>query len=432
MSKQTVVFVPGIMGSVLALGGQVIWPGSPKDFIFGYKKLRELMSDDLVATDIIRSVSISTQYQALMKTLEKCGFHESDGTLVPLPYDWRRSNFKAAEALADRLDRIRDDTEVILIGHSMGGLVCRHYLESRRFDHRAAFAKVRALITLGTPHRGSPMALPAILGYDRKVFLTGPQVKEVASDDRFPAVYELLPPEWEPCFWNADVSSRYTPLQLGSLAAALGLSLSNLASSMAFHQSMDLARRPADVRYFFFSGTRMETTTGVRIDVRNPANLDRIDVKDGGDGTVPTWSSLANGVQGAFVGGEHGEIYKNQDLRQVLAVLLGYTGTLAVVEEVEVAVKDTVVEPAQRMVVLLSVSAGVSSVEGHLQTIRVDAGIETPAGPPLAVTVGGAVAEHIQISMDAPDTPGEYRLRFVAMDGRALGEDEFFVQVPEE
>lgn len=44
------------------------------------------------------------------------------------------------------------DQDVVLVGHSMGGLVGRGYLAAHGAEH------VRALVTLGTPHAGSPFA----------------------------------------------------------------------------------------------------------------------------------------------------------------------------------------------------------------------------------------------------------------------------------
>lgn len=60
-----------------------------------------------------------------------------------------------AEQLDAKIDAIRVATgaeRVLLIGHSMGGLVARAYL--RRFGGR----RVARLITLGTPHHGSVLA----------------------------------------------------------------------------------------------------------------------------------------------------------------------------------------------------------------------------------------------------------------------------------
>ena len=45
-----------------------------------------------------------------------------------------------------------------VVGHSMGGLIARYYVKRLGGDRY-----VRSLVTLGTPHHGSPMAIPGIL-----------------------------------------------------------------------------------------------------------------------------------------------------------------------------------------------------------------------------------------------------------------------------
>lgn len=52
------------------------------------------------------------------------------------------------------VQRINQTKKVILIGHSMGGLVAREYLQGPAFEH-----DVQALITIGTPHQGSDFDL---------------------------------------------------------------------------------------------------------------------------------------------------------------------------------------------------------------------------------------------------------------------------------
>jgi len=63
-----------------------------------------------------------------------------------------------AEALRRFLDR-HEARDVVLIAHSMGGLDCR-YLIHALDDQR----RVSCLITLGTPHRGTPLAHWALTG----------------------------------------------------------------------------------------------------------------------------------------------------------------------------------------------------------------------------------------------------------------------------
>jgi hypothetical protein len=56
----------------------VIWPGPVHDLLLPYYRVEELLREDLVATDVIRSYSISSQYQALINDLGACGFRERD------------------------------------------------------------------------------------------------------------------------------------------------------------------------------------------------------------------------------------------------------------------------------------------------------------------------------------------------------------------
>jgi len=62
----------------------------------------------------------------------------------------------AVEGMRRRLDTLlrgRPDGKVLLLGHSLGGLVCRAAVGDPRYWDRVA-----GLVTLGTPHGGSDMA----------------------------------------------------------------------------------------------------------------------------------------------------------------------------------------------------------------------------------------------------------------------------------
>ncbi|MFD4372775.1 lipase family alpha/beta hydrolase [Streptomyces sp. NPDC058486] len=70
----------------------------------------------------------------------------------PLTCDLRT----AAEALGSRIDTLLTGTgrtEVDLVGHSLGGLIARYYVQRLGGD-----ARVRTLVTLGTPHAGTAVA----------------------------------------------------------------------------------------------------------------------------------------------------------------------------------------------------------------------------------------------------------------------------------
>lgn len=203
---EVAILVPGIMGSQLYHEKELIWPGPAASYYFPYKLMDKLLEPNLVVGDIIRSYSLLQCYGSLIQDLESCGFCESDKTLNVCPYDWRKRNEDAAETLANKIDEATVDhgakIKLTLIAHSMGGLISRYYLESRLFEKRRGFPQIKRLITLGTPHRGAPLALTAALGMEKRLFLNKEQVKELAAQIEFPSLYQLLPPEDEHFVWD--------------------------------------------------------------------------------------------------------------------------------------------------------------------------------------------------------------------------------------
>jgi pimeloyl-ACP methyl ester carboxylesterase len=363
--------------------------------------------------------------------------------LLVHPYDWRRSNILAAETLADRIDRavigFDGPVEITLIAHSMGGLVSRFYLESGDFSGRAGFGAVRQLITLGTPHLGSPLALMAALGKMRRLFLSAAQVKRLANHALFPSVYELFPACGEPFAWDFLPGTGLPPIDIydSAIAARLGLFPAHLSAAQTWRSRLDPSRRPQGVRYFCFMGSRQATISAVTIDFRRVDSVTPVEADNGGDGTVPIWSAGLAGLQGRPVGGDHGTIYKNDDLRRTLGLLLGYQGLLAAtVKGIEVAIRDQVVEPLEPMHVSLSISSGTSDLQGNLRLSRANVDASgalvdlTALAPTYPILYEGITADHLNVILTAPEYPGVYSLEFVGSDGQVLGRDQFFVQSP--
>jgi hypothetical protein len=130
-----------------------------------------------------------------------------EGDLFTFPYDWRKSNIENANLLRTKINEIKQQKnwpKVDLVAHSMGGLIARKYIESSDYQN-----DVDQLITLGTPHKGSPKSYMAWeggeLGTDReskvikKLFQVeayhagyGTNLKEYIQNE-IPSVGELLP-----------------------------------------------------------------------------------------------------------------------------------------------------------------------------------------------------------------------------------------------
>jgi hypothetical protein len=138
--------------------------------------------------------------------------------LVSFAYDWRKDNLSGSatylQNLLATIDHLygQNDYQVFLIGHSMGGLVARAYLET--LGNPAGkpadgwYGKIKGLITLGTPHLGAPLAVDAMSGSLDKLLglikLIHPDIniptnfghlaQDLVNSQYCQSAYELLPP----------------------------------------------------------------------------------------------------------------------------------------------------------------------------------------------------------------------------------------------
>lgn len=194
-----VVIVPGIMGSLLGLSRPAPLPDNllwidPVDFQQGHLQLLALPGPP------IRSLGpVLHSYLPLKLALQAAGW-----TVRYFHYDWRQDLHGQARLLAAML-AAEPAQNVQIIGHSMGGLIGRLALAT------AEGLRVRRLITLGTPHRGSYAPVQALRGVYplvRRVAQLDPQhdAEQLAElvFSTFPSLYQMLPQEADPDFRHPD------------------------------------------------------------------------------------------------------------------------------------------------------------------------------------------------------------------------------------
>ena len=447
---EAVVLVPGIMGSQLYQGLNLIWPGSAAELLFPYGKMKELLDPDLQVGDIIRSVSVSNQYDSLVQALGLCGFDEAGDrpTLLVCPYDWRKDNRLGAARLADKIKSLRDvhgkDLVIDIVAHSMGGLVSRYFLESGDYSEAncAGFANVRRLVTIGTPHRGAPLALCAALGQIKRLFLSASQVKQIADSPEFPALYQLMPPPSEPFLWNTDPQARLDPASpyQTNTASLLGLSVPNLRSAASFHAALDVAKKPSAVSYFCFAGTRQNTICNVQgnfaplgvggaVNAQGP-QATGVEISDGGDGTVPSWSASFVGMQQLAVGGDHGGLYKAPEVLRTLGALLGKQGVLSSAvhpDRIRLSVRDEVVTPEFKEPVVLFFNTASSELDAELVLRKLTASDGEALAAPvivhkLRISYQGAAIDSLALTLAAPQWAGIYELDLLS-NGSSVAEN---------
>jgi pimeloyl-ACP methyl ester carboxylesterase len=105
-------------------------------------------------------------YNDLLDFLRNMGYRDGLDLFI-FAYDWRRdiqrATFENLDALVNQARATAGTSQVDIIGHSMGGLVGRNYIST----NSTANAKVRRLITLGTPILGSPKFFKALVYGDQ-------------------------------------------------------------------------------------------------------------------------------------------------------------------------------------------------------------------------------------------------------------------------
>lgn len=416
-----VVLVPGLTGSVLSTtdgSGEIIWPPNEVDLEWLQKYFGPLK-----ATDVVRDFFTVPIYQPFIDYLGSLGYSEANKRLQCFPYDWRQDNAVSAQALANFLSRKFGgfpSVSVVLIGHSMGGLVCRYMLENGLLAPDM-LAKIERVVTIGTPHMGAPKTLPIVLGTEGTFFLEQ-FLREVTNDPRYPSAYQMLPPPWAALgWWPAGL----TPYASG-IGAGLGLTPACLASAAAFWTRIwNLAERdpPKPYSAFVSSGLSTIVRTYIEKDALGDYHAFPVTQDAGGDGTVPSWSAGPSGtLQRLACGGDHIGMLEDPILQAKLAALLR-------APKVAIArLKSFAVSPSRRRVlpgdvVTFTVAySGVGSLDAQLILERVPTSQTRRAkraakaarnlriAKPVPVRGAGEHLRSIGLELVMPRQPGVYRL----------------------
>lgn len=215
-----VIVVPGIGGSVLENErGQVVWgrtaAGTAQTVLRHTERLN--IGERLRPTGVLPTLGVLPWmkvpgYDTLEKRLRavyRLGDADVDisrpdrpgklsARLVFFPYDFRQESHLAAARLAWDVDRrlkaLGNGARVIMVGHSMGGIVARWWWGALG-GHKIC----RKLITVGTPHRGAPKALDWLVnGVSLGGWPTSAPSRTFLAEAtgvlrEWPAIYELLP-----------------------------------------------------------------------------------------------------------------------------------------------------------------------------------------------------------------------------------------------
>ncbi|SFZ84475.1 Lecithin:cholesterol acyltransferase [Devosia enhydra] len=312
-----VVLLPGILGSELTKDGKLLWgAGSIWDSVFnnGLARLQltapgsldEDIGDGIVPRSILRWPALIPDfwkiggYQELSYNLQDRLGLKKGKNFFEFPYDWRRDNRVAAIRLAreshDWLKAWREESgnaeaKLILIVHSMGGLIARHFVEVLE-----GWKATRATIAIATPFAGSGDALDFLQSGIKANFLPDGVKRSIYTFAGFDSLYQLLPTG---PFLRDGAGS---PVKLVD-ANLLKVDRNRVRSALAFHDEMrDAASTNKSIGAYLerkgatrtVIGSEQPTKVGGFVDDQGWVTFSGKSVQEGflsGDGTVPRRSA---------------------------------------------------------------------------------------------------------------------------------------------
>ena len=343
-----VVLLPGITGSVLRRDGRDVWGMTPGGAARALLSLGrsigevQLKGDD--AEDGITAPLVMPDLHLIPGLWKIDGYSKVSRYIldtfgvVPqqnffqFPYDWRRDNRIAARQLKAKTDRWlhawrqqNPEAKLILVGHSMGGLVARYFIECLE-----GWRDTRALVTFGTPYRGSLNALNFLARGMKKTL--GPiTLLDLSGLVRsFTSVYQLLP--IYPCVDPGDG----TLIRPSECSGIPGLDPGRARAADGFHREIEnaVAAHLDDAEYrrnryaiHPVVGTFQPTLLSARAAADDVQMLDALPgYEPDGDGTVPRVSATPIEYpheEGAMFAAErHGSLQNNDGVLVQLAGIL--------------------------------------------------------------------------------------------------------------
>jgi pimeloyl-ACP methyl ester carboxylesterase len=310
--RDLVIILPGILGSVLQKDGKDLW-GATKGVIWDVltsqgKSLNALkiqqddpdaenLDDGIKAVRLVEDVSIIPGlfkvdgYTRTSRMITENFSNVIQGDIYQdpddrpanfyhFPYDWRRDNRAAAKILQRLLNKRlkcwrehsgNPNAKVILLAHSMGGLVSRYYLEVL-----GGWQDCKALFTFGTPYRGSLNAVDFLANGYKQSFIDLTEVMRSLT-----AVYQLLPRYKALKIGNEFYRIAESPVDLPNIDRVKAL------DALKFHNTIDHAADTNHTDLIYRNSFVTCPIVGVVQPTKQSAEL--IDGKIITSDALPTW-----------------------------------------------------------------------------------------------------------------------------------------------
>lgn len=314
--RRTVIFVPGLMGSELWLGNDRVWPSlkaffsNPDMFVLPSDiplEPRKIVDEVVIVPNLIKQDQYNRLGDYLVDELE----FQREVNFIEFPYDWRQDLRESAAKLGKRIEEIPLDQPIVIVGHSLGTLVTRYYVEVLGADPR-----VERIILMGGPHKGTVKALvgmleaPEVLPFG----LMGERIRRVMMT--FPSSYQILPEypvgkdqHGRPVNFLEDegwLEEDFHPL---------------LKNGLAFRQELNPGQAVPAVSIFGYGIKTMASVSVMRDEGGTLKNLGYRS-EPAGDGGILEESAILEGSEIHPVHQHHGSLFVDNDVKMRLKIEL--------------------------------------------------------------------------------------------------------------
>jgi len=315
--RRTVVFVPGLMGSELWLGDERVWPNVKTLFtnpeLYAYPSKIPLEPRNIVDEVVIVPNLIKVDQYNRLGDYFVDELHFNRGVdFFEFPYDWRQDVRTSAAQLGELVESLPTNQPIVIIGHSLGTMVTRYYVECLGGDKR-----IERMILMGGPHKGVVKVLISFLvGPDVVPFgIMGERLRKILMT--FPSSYQILPVyplgsdhQGNKINFLEDenwLDPQYLPLQ------KLGREFRN-----------ELHRSAGKLPTISIFGYGISTVSDVSLSRDPGGKIETIDFlrNDIGDGSVLELSAFLPGSEIHPVHQHHGELFVDNDVKMRLKVEL--------------------------------------------------------------------------------------------------------------
>jgi pSer/pThr/pTyr-binding forkhead associated (FHA) protein len=315
-NRRIVVFVPGTMGSELWLGKERLWPDvrtilrNPEIFRFPSDiplEPRGIVDEVVIVPNLIKL----DQYNRLGDYLvEELGYQRGVD-FFEFAYDWRQDVRVSARKLANLIESLPANRPIILIGHSLGTMVSRYYIQRLGGKKR-----IERVIMMGGPHQGSLKILTSMLVAPEVLpfGIMGERLRQIVLS--FETSYQIIPPY--------PLTINQAGSQINFLEDETWLDESLLPLLRKGREFRKEIGNRVGIPSISIFGYGLKTTSAINFERDSKGKISRLDYKasPNGDSTILEHSAVCDGSEIHPVQQYHGSLFVDNDVKMRLKLEL--------------------------------------------------------------------------------------------------------------